>query len=123
MIAGDLGALALPRRRRRIALQPRSVAGRPWRYADAETYYRQVLAALAAFYGADHFRPASAMTMLGRALIYQKSFDEGVPAARTGAGDPGARERPTTPPAAGQNFRPPGSRLTREVRRGRCRAR
>jgi hypothetical protein len=38
-----------------------------------------VLAALAAFYGADHFRPASAMTMLGRALIYQKSFDEGVP--------------------------------------------
>jgi serine/threonine-protein kinase len=44
----------------------------------AERYYRQALEITRAFYGPDHYKTASNLTMLARSLLFQEKYDEAV---------------------------------------------
>src|SRR5262249_45459731 len=48
-------------------------------YAEAEKFYRQALNITQAFYGKDHYQTASGLTLVARALIREKRFDEATP--------------------------------------------
>ena len=46
-------------------------------YGDAERFERQALEITEGYYGKDHPKTANGLTMLGRALIYEKKYDQG----------------------------------------------
>jgi serine/threonine-protein kinase len=52
------------------------------RYPSAERWYRQAYTIDSTFYGANHFRSAANLVMLGRALVPQEHFDEALEVLR-----------------------------------------